>query len=31
MRTVSFKPAMGSVNLTLEFKNGPFRFRVTPF
>lgn len=30
MRTVNFWPALGSVNLTLHFENGSFKFRVTP-
>jgi len=30
MRTVNFRPHLGSVNLTLEFENGKFKFRVTP-
>jgi len=31
MRTVNFKPNLGSVHLTLDFQNGSFKFRVTPF
>lgn len=30
MRTVSFKQHLGSVQLTLDFTNGSFRFRVSP-
>lgn len=29
-RTVEFFPQIGSVNLTLHFDNGSFKFRVTP-
>lgn len=31
MRTVNFKQNLGQVQLTLEFTNGAFKFRVTPF
>jgi hypothetical protein len=30
MRTVNFRTHLGSVQLTLDFINGSFRFRVTP-
>ncbi|CDW73691.1 anaphase-promoting complex subunit 2 [Stylonychia lemnae] len=30
IRKVNFKPQLGSVNLTLHFNNGSFKFRVTP-
>eukprot|EP00347_Sterkiella_histriomuscorum_P002825 403366657 len=30
IRTVNFRPQLGSVNLTLHFDNGSFKFRVTP-
>jgi hypothetical protein len=31
MRTVNFKATLGQVQLTLDFTNGSFKFRVTPF
>ena len=30
MRTVNFKTNLGQVQLTLDFLNGSFKFRVTP-